>query len=430
MSEQGYLRVVEGRGTMTIYQIDDLARPRLPLPMRVLNKALAPFAPIVRLDENRLLTSVMKKTGLTDFGDMRFLEPLHVLVDALNREADLNTLSRVFTRQLLLQLLTTRLYVQNLLVRHPEILNLPVTSPIVILGLPRTGTTHLHNLLACDPHLRSLPYWESLQPVLPPEQQPLPGQHDPRIKRSQQNLRLINSMMPLYPLMHDMAYDLPQEEIQLLAVDFSTTLFEWSNYVPAYRDWYCSHDQTPAYRYLRKMLQVLQWLRGGTRWVLKSPQHLEQLGPLLEVFPDAKIVMTHRDPVPVTASLCTMLAYVARGHTDHVDLLEVGRYWSARVEGLLQSAVRDAPLVPDEQLFHVRFHEFLTDEMTMVKRVYEFAEQPMTEDALHKIKLFKLANPRGKLGSIEYRLEDFGLDFHERRQALRFYQRYFDVPDE
>ncbi len=414
----------------TMYRIDDLAEPRLPWPVRILNRALAPLAGWVRLDEIALLNTAMKKAGLTDFGDERFREPLRVLLDALKREAELNTLSRVYTRQLLLQLLTTRLLVQGLVIRHPEILELPVQSPIVILGLPRTGTTHLHNLLSRDPRLRSLPYWESLQPVLPTEKQPAPGRSDPRVKRCQQNLRRLNYVMPLYPLMHEMACDLPQEEIQLLAVDFSTMLFEWNSHVPGYRDWYCANDQTSAYRYLRKLLQVLQWLRGGTRWVLKSPQHLEQLKPLLEVFPDAKIVQTHRDPVAVTASLCTMLAYVARTHTERVDLLEVGRYWSARVEDLLRASVRDRPLVLDDQILDVRFHEFMADEVTMVKRVYEFAEQPMTEDAQRAVKSFMSANPRGKLGRIAYHLEDFGLDPRERRQVLRFYQERFDVPDE
>ena len=176
----------------------------------------------------------MQKTGL--FGVDQFREPLRMLVDALELEAELNPLSRILWRQQQLQLLMTRLLVQDLVIHHPEILELPVPSPIVIVGLPRTGTTHLHNLLSRDSRLRSLPYWKRLQ------------------------------------------------------------------------------------------LQVLQWSRGGTRWMLKSPQHLEQLRPLLKVFPDVKIVQTHRDPVTVTASFCTMLAYVARMYTEHVELLEVGRY--------------------------------------------------------------------------------------------------------
>ena len=414
----------------TLHRLDDLSRPRLPWPIWTLNRAIAPLAGWVQLDERTLLSTAMKKTGLTDFGDDRFREPLRVLVAALEREAKLNPLGRVLLRQMLLQLLTTRLLVQDLVRRHPEILELPVPAPIVILGLPRTGTTHLHTLLSSDPGLRSLPYWESLQPVPPSQTQPTPGQPDPRMKRCQQSLRLLSYVMPLFPLLHEMACDLPHEETQLLAVDLSTMLFEWTSHVPSYRDWYRAHDQTPAYRYLRKLLQALQWLRGGARWVLKSPQHLEQLRQVLAVFPDAKIVQTHRDPVAVTASLCTLLAYVARMQTEHVDLSEVGRYWSARVEDLLRASVRDRALVPADQVLDVRFHEFMADEMTMVKRVYEFAEQPMTEERQRAVESFMAANPRGKLGRIEYHLEDFGLDPRERRQALRFYQERFDVPDE
>jgi Sulfotransferase family len=315
-------------------------------------------------------------------------------------------------------------------IHHPEILELPVPSPIVIVGLPRTGTTLLHNLLSRDPRLRSLPYWESLQPVLPSERQPPSGQPDPRMKDGQRSLRLLTYMMPLYPLMHEMAWDLPQEEIQLLAVDFSTIFFEWSSHIPGYRDWYQAHDQTASYSYLRTLLQVLQWSRGGTRWVLKSPQHLEQFKPLLKVFPDAKIVQTHRDPVTVTASLCTLLAYVARMYTERVDLLAMGQYWSTRIEDMLQASVRDRPLVPADQVLDVYFHEFMTDERSMVRRVFEFAQQPMTDEAQQAVESFMAANPRGKLGRIEYHLEDFGLDRRERRQALRFYQERFDVPDE
>src|SRR5258708_4556079 len=281
----------------TLHRLDDLARPRLPWPIWTLNRALAPLAGRVQLDDSTLLSTAMKKTGLTDFGDDRFREPLRLLVAALEREAKLSTLGRV--------------------------------------------------------------------------------------------------------LLHEMACDLPHEETQLLAVDLSTMLFEWTSHVPSYRDWYRAHDQTPAYRYLRKLLQALQWLRGGARWVLKSPQHLEQLRQLLAVFPDAKIVQTHRDPVAVTASLCTLLAYVARMQTEHVDLSEVGRYWSARVEDLLRASVRDRALVPADQVLDVRFHEFMADEMTMVKRVYAFAGQPMTEERQRAVESFMAANPRGRVGRIE-----------------------------
>ena len=397
----------------------------------IANAALRPFARwLAPLDEPGLLAAASKATGLHDFGDEGFRQPLRVLLDALEREAQLSPLGRLLTRQMIRQLLVTRLRVQDLITRHPEILTQRIDAPIIILGLPRTGTTHLHNLIAQDPALRSLPYWESLEPVLPGDGRPEPGRPDPRIKRCAQGLRFVEYLMPLFPLMHEMRAELPHEEIQLLAVDFATMLFEATYYVPSYRDWYRQHDQTPAYGYLRRLLQVLQWARGGRRWVLKSPQHLEQIGPLLATCPDAKIVQTHRDPVAVTASLCTMTAYALRVQAAAVDPMAVGQYWAARVEDMLGASVRDRHLIPDDQVFDVRFHEFMADDVAMVERIFAFAGQPMTDVARRAMRAFMDANPRGKHGRIDYRLEDVGLDRAERRRALRFYQDRFGVPDE
>jgi hypothetical protein len=414
----------------SLYRINDLAKPHLPFPLWALNRTLTPFTGWVRLDEADLLSTAMKKTGLADFGDNQFREPFRVLVGSLEHEANLSPLGRVFTRQMLLQLLITRLLVQDLLIRHPEILSLPVQSPIVITGLPRTGTTHLHNLLSCNTDLRSLPYWESFQPVLPLKQQPAPGRPDPRIKRSQQSLRFLYYIIPYIRLMHEMSCNLPHEEIQLLAVDFSTMLFEATYFIPSYRDWYRANDQTPSYRYLRKLLQVLQWLRGGTRWVLKTPQHLEHLGPLLKVFPDVKIVQTHRDPIAVIGSECTMLAYLARLYNEHIDLLTVGQYWSSRIEDLLKASIRDRPLVPEEQILDVHFHDFMSDNMAVVKQIHKFAGLQMSEDTRCAIESFIAKNPRGRLGRIEYHLEEFGLDPHKLRRGFRSYLEHFDIPDE
>src|SRR5205823_2762347 len=158
----------------------------------------------------------------------------------------------------------------------------------------------LHNLMAADPALRSLPYWESLEPVLPQSEVPAPGEPDPRIARTAAALDFVNTSMPEFKRMHEMTVDHVHEESQLLAIDFSTMLFETMTPMPSWRDLYLATDQTPIYGYLKKVLQVLQWLRGGTRWVLKSPQHIEQFGPLAATFPDATFVVTHRDPVAVT----------------------------------------------------------------------------------------------------------------------------------
>ena len=413
-----------------LVRIDDLERPRLPLALRVANTAGRPLAGAIRLEEAGLLAAARRRTGLSDFGDPDFREPLRVLLAAFEREAGLTPMGRVIARSLVVQLLVTRLRVEALVREHPEILAEAVRAPIVILGLPRTGTTHLHNLMSQDPGLRSLPYWEALEPMPGGSNPRHPPAPDPRVRRCAQGLRFLHWVMPLFPLMHEMEPEARHEEIQLLAVAFSTALFEASNFVPSYRDWYRATDQTPAYRYLRRMLQALQWLRGPRRWLLKSPQHLEQLGPLLRVFPDARIVQTHRDPVRVTASMCTMAAYGLRMSRARIDVKRTGRYWADRIENMLRASVEDRPLVPAGQVSDVRFHEFMADDLATMERLYGCFGESLAQPARAAMRAYLASHARGRLGAIDYRLEDFGLDAAERRRALRFYQERFGVPDE
>jgi hypothetical protein len=236
--------------------------------------------------------------------------------------------------------------------------------------------------------------------------------------------------MPLFPLMHEMTADARHEEIQLLAIGFSTMLFESSYYVPSYAAWYKRSDQRPAYRYLRRCLQALQWLRGPKRWVLKSPQHLEQQAALIEIFPDATFVQTHRDPLRITASLCTMIAYGNRMNARRVDPVAVGRYWAARTEDLLRGSIAGRAALPPGQVLDVHFVQFMKDDVATAERVLEFAGHPVSDEARGAIRAFMDANPRGKHGTIDYRLEDVGLDAEERRAALRFYRDHFGVEEE
>lgn len=412
------------------HRIDDLGSPRLPFPLRAVNVLGRPVAGgLLRLDEQSLRDAARRKTGCDDFGEESFREPLRVLLDALEREAGLSALGRFLTRALLVQLLSSRLLVEDTIRRHPELLEVPVQRPIVIAGLPRTGTTHLHELISTDRSLRTLPYWEGLEPV------PLPGESgkpDRRIKRCEQALKLLDYAMPYFRRMHDMTPEAPHEEIQLLALDFSTMLFEASYHVPSYRDWYKQHDQTGPYRNLYRTLQVLQFLRGPrpARWALKSPQHLEQLEPLMRAFPDARVIQTHRDPLRITVSMCTMATYTARMQAARVDPAASGRYWADRVEDLLRGSIEGRECVPEGQIFDVRFHEFMADPVAMVKRVFAFAEQPWTPASEAAIQAHRDANPRGKHGTIAYHPEDVGLDPAERREALRFYSDRFQLPDE
>jgi hypothetical protein len=406
--------------------------PPPPRAFRAIVAALDPVKrPLVPLSSESVIRAARKRTKLDDFGADRFRQALGVLIESFERDAALHVIGRVAARRQLVDLLSTKLRVVDLLARHPEICETPVERPIIILGMPRTGTTILQRVLAQDPGLRSLPYWEGLFPLPGGDAavKPDPTAPDPRIAKAEQSLKILRYAAPLMITMHEMEAEAPDEEIWLLAVDFATMLFEASYDVPTFRDWYCATDQTPGYGFLVEMLQILQWYRPADRWLLKSPQHLEQLPVLLATFPDATIVQTHRDPVPVTASFCSMVTYGRRMNTRHVDPHAIGAYWSARIERMLRRSVEDRP-VDDPRFVDVQFRELVADPIATVKHIYEVAGRELSAEAETRMRAYLDANPRGKHGSHTYRLEDYGLDAAERRAALAFYTERFAVPTE
>ena len=412
--------------------LDDLADPRFPDDVAPILDAMAAAAEGLELTPAALMAAASDATGLDDFGDLGFVGRLDVLCTALREEAGLSPAGLVSLHTQLVSLLRNRLLVQDLLTTHPEILDVRIERPLVIAGLPRTGTTHLHNLLAADPALRSLPYWESLEPVLPEAERAAvaAGAPDPRLERCQLGLDVVNGAMPHFRRMHDMTVEHVHEEIQLLAMDVSTMLFETLALVPSWRDAYLATNQAPSYAYLKTVLQALQWLRGGTRWVLKSPQHIEQFGPLMEVFPDATVVVTHRDPVAVTTSVVTMLTYAARLQAAEVDPLAIGHYWADRVETMLRACADDRDLLPAQQSLDVHFTDFMADDVAMVQRIYGVAGQPFTAEVEQAMRAFMEEHPRGRHGGVRYDLTTFGLDPAELRDRFAFYVARFGVAQE
>lgn len=389
--------------------------------------AIAPLAASVDLSAAALMDQARAEIGLDDFGPLDFVERLDVFCTALREEAGLSDVGRYNNHSQLLKTLKNRLLVEDLVARHPEVLDVEIARPIVICGLPRTGTTHLHNLLSADPALRSLPYWESLEPVLPEAERPGPGEPDPRRARCQVGLDFLHAAMPLFDRMHEMTVDHVHEEIQLLMIDLSTMLMETSVIVPTWAAYYREHDQTSSYRYMKKVLQCCQFLRGGDRWVLKSPQHLEQFPVLVDVFPDATFVVTHRDPVAVTASMTTMITYGARMSVAHPDPVAYGAQWGPRLESMLRTCAETRDVLPVDRSIDVRLDEFMADEAGMVDRIYEVAGQPMTAEGRAAMERFTVEHPRGRHGAIEYDITQFGLDPAERRAALRFYTDRFAI---
>ncbi len=403
--------------------IDDYSNPRFSPEARAMLDAIASM-PALPLVPEALMAAASEQTGLDHFGDDWFREPLEIVCRAIPVEAGLNAVGRVTAGSSLVNMLANRLRLEDLLRRHPEIEEVPVARPIIIVGLPRTGTTHLHNLLSADPQLRSLPYWESLEPV--PETIP-PPDPDPRIERTAMATGFTDVAMPHFKAMHEMTPEHVHEEVQLQTLTLASMLLETQWHVPTYRDWWKATDQTPAYRYLRRALQALQWLRGGERWVLKSPQHLEQFGRLMTVFPDATVICTHRDPVSVTVSFATMASYSARLSIDHPDPLAIGRYWADRIQDMLTACVRDRDVLPAGQSMDVRFDDFMTDEWGTVEQIYEKADQPFPDSSRAALQAYNDNHRRNRFGRVRYDIATFGIDPDERQSALGDYRRRFGV---
>jgi hypothetical protein len=408
---------------MDAVRIDDLDAPVFTPEVQEIRDVMATMAEGCEFDADAMRAQAIAEVGLDNFGDRTYEEPMGALLAALDEWPALSPVGRLSLHTQLVQLLKNRLLLTDLLTRHPEIHDIELTAPIVIAGLPRTGTTHLHNLMAADPALRSIPYWESVEPIPNPAEDR--RENDPRIERTEQAVWFMNAAMPLFPLMHEITPWHAHEEIQLLAMDFSTMLFESMAHLPSWRDHYRAHDQAPHYRYMRTVLQAMQHLRGGERWVLKSPQHIEQFGVLSSVFPDAVVVVTHRDPVNVVVSMATMIAYTARMSADPVDPVLLGRYWADRIELMLRACVRDRELLSAERSIDVRFDEFMADDLAMVRRIYSLAGQPYDGPAEKAMADYLAGHRRGHLGRIEYHAEDVGLDLAELRERFAFYTDRF-----
>jgi hypothetical protein len=377
----------------------------------------------VELDEDAVLTAASERTGLDDFGPGDFRERLRLIL----REVDENDNATALVRQTFfgktVAAAANRLQIEDLLRRHPEIHDVEIERPIVVAGLPRSGTTHLLGLISADSRLRSLPFWESVQPVPSPGEKPGPPGVDLRWLRAEKGWERLQQLNPMMAPYHPMDPDHIHEDLELQVPDFSTYLWEWMFRLPGWRDYYLAHDQTPHYEFGKTVLKIMSWQDGvSRRWVIKCPQHFEQLPVIRRVYPDALVVFTHRDPVASLQSIVTQLAYVIRTRERQVDPDWYLDYWVDRVERLLSSYVRDVRELPAAQQFHVPFDEFVHDDVAMVERIYDAADLPVTDDARAEIRGYLEAHARHKYGSIDHDLRrDFGVDPDELRERFSFY---------
>ncbi len=409
--------------------ITDLRDPVLSPAQRAAREAAA--AVPLRFTQNAILGAAMEQTGLSDFGADDFRERLDVWCKAIEEDANASALTRVNLFQMMIRYAATRLRIEDIIGRHPEILDIVIDRPIIVAGLPRSGTTHLLGLLSADSRLRSLPWWEAIAPVPAPQDAPTSDDPNPRWTRADQGWQGYEAMLPHMAIMHEFSADHISEDIELQAVDFSSYLLEWLAYVPSWRDYYLSHDQSGTYAYLKKALQVLTFLRGPNRWVIKCPQHMEQLPALYRTFPDATFVITHRDPVGSIRSAMTMALYAARMLRTRVDAEEPKAYWIDRYERLLRACVRDRDVLPAAQTIDVYFHQWIKDPDSILREIYRLADLPLSDAALVQLHAYRAAHDSGHRGKIAYNLErDFKITADAIRSRFAFYFDRFPVQPE
>lgn len=370
------------------------------------------------------LALASRTAGLDDFGDEHFLAPLGRLLEAYNQDAALNLIGRLSVRTYLQQLLTSRLYLQADRERHPGTAAEKISRPLFIIGLPRTGSTLLFELLAQDASLRTAASW---QVMFPSDKQ---GSVASRQKRAQRTLGVVDWISPGFRRIHQLGALLPQECIAIQTHSFRSIQFHTSHRVTGYHHWMLQEgDWEPAYREHRQFLQQLahQFPLPGRNWLLKAPGHLFSLDALLKTYPDAQLIQTHRDPTEVVPSIANLTLELRRAFSNRVDAHETGREWAEAWNlGLmktLQARRRDPSL--DQAIVDLMFEDFMRDPLACVRDIYRQLDRPLEAATLELMQAYLAAHPRNRFGAHEYALEDFGLSREEELRRFDYYIRNY-----
>ena len=331
---------------------------------------------LLTLDPHTLVDMACRKTGLDDLGDDLVLQRLSILLQSLRTDARLNFFGRICAHSDILRLLCSRLQLVEACKRHPEIADETIRHPIFITGLPRTGSTLLHALLAQDPAARVPQVWEVMHPFPRPE---ATSYHDnPNIGKTSKDLKWFDLLVPDFKKVHLIDARLPQECIAIMGHAFLSYVFESMYFVSSYRIWHEDQDKTPAYALHRRFLQVLQWRCPGNHWVLKAPSHLLALEALNHVYPDAGIIMTHRDPLKVLGSCSSFTEVLRSPFTDSFDRAELGREvawrWEKGARLAIQFRQRSTPL--SGRFLDVHYADLTRDPMATVKVIYDTLSCP------------------------------------------------------
>ena len=394
-------------------------------------RKLGVFGP-PRLDKDALLEEAAAATGLNDFGDRWFEKPFEVLLDSVKHEAQLNAAGEFSATKMFHHVLRDRLYTQMWFGRHPEILARPLKNPVVIVGPMRSGTTRLHRLLAADQRFAHLRSFETISPVPRPEfEQVLAGEaEDFRPKLAARILKVARLANPRTLSIHPTGAYEPEEELGLVAASMYGMKWEAQWNVPSYAEWCHEESAIPAYRHMANLLRLIGWSQQESSlrpWILKTPQHMLDLPALLEVFPDARLIFTHRDPKQVVGSAASLAWNQTIIYSDHNDPAQTGRDWLGKTATMIarMRAARDA--IPRERMIDVQYEDMETDWRGTMERVYRFLDLEM-EPAVAGMEDYLSRSARLKRHPHRYSLAEFGLREDEVNERFADYTETFGIP--
>ncbi len=377
----------------------------------------------MKLDIERIEQDARTQTGLEETGGVHYREGLDRLVASMNEEGGLTETGVAMQQMRLTMLLAARLQVEETYRGHPDIDDQVIEGPVFVIGLPRTGTTALSQLVAADPKFRSLRTWESAAPVPPPEK--TTEESDPRIAATEQGIALMNEAFPLMQTMHHTEATSATECQDLMGMSYRTAHFDGFARVPSYMAWIVDTDMRDTYRYHRRVLRLLQWHCPPTLWHLKTPVHMLALDALVETYPEARFLWSHRDPTTVLASVCSLIHYTRSWSSDRDDAFELGaeqlELWATAVERATSFRRRTG----DDRFADISFDDLQSQPVEALAGALDRIDLPFDAESRLAVQGWAETHEPGSHGTHSYELADFGLRPDQIRERFANYYAAF-----
>lgn len=380
------------------------------------------------LNADDVMDAAVEAAGSDDFGPGDFSEGLAVLCESVEAEARLNDIGRFAVEQNIIGSLVNRLKIHDWIGDNPSVTDEQIDAPLVVVGMFRAGTTFLSQLLDQDPHNRALLRWEASDSVPPPT--PQAYRAGPRVDAANEAIEMLESLNPQMRVVHHEDAEGPTECITLLGQDFKSLTWEALANIPTYSEWLRCADYASAYAYHRRVLQVLQ--SGGRRgaWTLKSPNHAIALPALAAEYPDAKIVLLHRDPMALCASACSLISTLTGTFSDADHTAYIASHWTDMLAASVEGSEAFRTAYPEHQIIDVQYADLVSDPIGTVERIYVACDREFGEPARGAVSSFVAANPKGRFGTHGYRLEEYGLEADAITERFAEYVARYDIPIE